>query len=108
MHLWSLEILEGIRKKLGKRNIGGQVFQAAQILDEVRGAHNGMISTLANIGNCARTKPAVQQDVQQQEVQNSPNFNDISLNDPLDKKRPIGGVGELSIAKANPTDHTLQ
>eukprot|EP00957_Ditylum_brightwellii_P053296 4040751-Ditylum_brightwellii.AAC.1 len=76
MHLWSLEVVDGIKNELDKRNIGGQAFQAAQILDEVKNTHTQMISTLTNIGNCTRTQPVVQQDVQQQEAQNLPNFDD--------------------------------
>eukprot|EP00957_Ditylum_brightwellii_P181795 13848927-Ditylum_brightwellii.AAC.2 len=59
-----------------------------------------MISALTNIDNCTRTQPVAQQDAQQQELQNSPDFDDmIVIGDSADEEAEstvtIVGAGKM-------------
>eukprot|EP00957_Ditylum_brightwellii_P109638 8362261-Ditylum_brightwellii.AAC.1 len=45
------KILVGIGEELDRRNVGGQAYQAARILEEAKGVHQQMTDTLKEINN---------------------------------------------------------
>eukprot|EP00957_Ditylum_brightwellii_P196048 14937144-Ditylum_brightwellii.AAC.1 len=49
IELQTLEICGKFTKELDKRSIGGQVFCAMQVLDEVRAVHDKIVDTLSSL-----------------------------------------------------------
>ena len=52
------EIVTGLSAELDRRHIGGDAFQATQILDEVKKAHDSMLEKLNSISLASNTNAA--------------------------------------------------